>query len=864
MRIKSISSRVPYTREELFTEAIRGFEGRGLNQVSFPLGGIGTGTVSLSGRGELRDWEIFNRPNKGKQLPYTFAAIFVRSGSNVAKVLESRPPPPYTGSHGFSRTTAQGLPRLARAKFRGEYPYAFLEFGDEDLPVKVSLEAFNPLIPMNERDSGLPVAILRYRVRNSSKQKVDVTICMSLCNAIGYDGRSQVERNWDGFGHNVNQLVKEDGISGLRMTSSKYPEGHPMAGSMALATDWENITYAAGWRDHGWWGDIQRFWDDFSSDGRLSDLEVIGPTPDGETDIGSLGLVAEIEPNREVVLQFVIAWHFPIRLNEWNQEEPFKDKPIKNWYATQFADAWDVARYVLLNMERLDGETRLFHDALFKSSLPGIVLDAVSSQVSIMRTNTCFRADNGDLYGFEGCSPSIGCCPMNCTHVWNYEQALAHLFPSLERTMRKVDFLVNTEQDGKMAFRTRIPTSSHVPWTFHPAADGQMGCIMKLYREWLLSGDRRFLEELWPHAKRALEYAWKAWDEDQDGVMEGIQHNTYDIEFYGPNTMMGSLYLGALLAAQKMAEAIGDGDSAQKYGALYMRGEEKMDGELWNGEYYVQKYTDEKAEYQYGIGCLSDQLLGQWFAMVVNLGYVLPKDHVRRALKSIFRYNWRRNMFDHNNCQRIYAINEEGGLLVCTWPKGGRPAYPLVYCDEVWTGIEYQVASHMIYEGMIEEALTIVKAARDRYDGEKRNPWNEVECGDHYARAMSSWVLLLALSGFRYSSPEKSIAFSPRIAPQNFKCFFSTGNCWGVYSQRMRGYGQILKIEVLYGELELASLTATWSVGKTPRKLSCAAKKGRDRLNTKIEAKGLAVRIDLEKPTTIKRAEVLTLTLSRR
>ncbi|MEM2885694.1 MAG: GH116 family glycosyl hydrolase, partial [Thermoproteota archaeon] len=383
-----------------------------------------------------------------------------------------------------------------------------------------------------------------------------------------------------------------------------------------------------------------------------------------------------------------------------------------------------------------------FHDALFGSSLPGTVLDAVSSQMSIVRTNTCFRAENGDFFGFEGCGPSIGCCPMNCTHVWNYEQALAYLFPSLERTMRRVDFLVNTEPDGKMAFRTRVPTSAYVPWDFHPAADGQMGCILKLYREWLLCGDRGFLEELWPHAKRALEYAWTSWDADRDGVMEGVQHNTYDIEFHGPNTMTGTLYLGALLAASKIAEELGDGVSARNYLDVYSKGREKVERELWNGEYYVQKCVG-KEKFQYGSGCLSDQLLGQWFAKVVGLGYLLRKERVRKALGSIFRYNWKGDLLDHVNCQRVYAINEEAGLLVCTWPKGGRPKSPLVYADEVWTGIEYQVASHMIYEGMVEEALTMVKAARDRYDGEKRNPWNEVECGDHYARAMSSWALLL-------------------------------------------------------------------------------------------------------------------------
>jgi hypothetical protein len=328
--------------------------------------------------------------------------------------------------------------------------------------------------------------------------------------------------------------------------------------------------------------------------------------------------------------------------------------------------------------------------------------------------------------------------------------------------------------------------------------------------------------------------------------------------------MTGTLYLGALLAAQKMAEYLGDEESARRYGEVYARGREKADKALWNGEYYIQRCTDEKAKYQYGTGCLSDQLLGQWFAMVVGLGHLLPIGHVRKALASIFTYNWRRDMFDHNNCQRIYAINDEGGLLLCTWPRGGRPELPLVYGDEVWTGIEYQVAAHMIYEGMIDEALTIVKAARDRYDGARRNPWNEVECGDHYARAMSSWSLLLALSGFRYSAPERSIGFAPRVSPENFRCFFSAGSCWGTFSQKTSPGKQEYKIEVLYGEIDLSSLTVSLPIGKVPRKFVNIAISGGGKMETVLTPKGRAIRIDIGKPVKLRRGEAMAFTIGLR
>ncbi|MFQ6133550.1 MAG: GH116 family glycosyl hydrolase, partial [Armatimonadota bacterium] len=363
------------------------------------------------------------------------------------------------------------------------------------------------------------------------------------------------------------------------------------------------------------------------------------------------------------------------------------------------------------------------------------------------------------------------------------------------------------------------------PHTFKPAADGQMGCLLKLYREWQLSGDTEWLRSLWPQAKRALEFAWHHWDPDRDGVMTGEQHNTYDIEFWGPNPMMGALYLGALRAGAEIALALGDDESAATYQEVFEEGSAKLDAACWE---HVQRIpppdeitTDgiggmgdaaagaegvEGPKYQFGLGCLSDQLLGQWFCHVVGLGYVLPEDRVKQALQSVYRYNSRRDLSDHPNCQRIYALNDESGLLLCSWPRGGRPALPFPYSDEVWTGIEYQVAAHLIYEGFVEEGLDLVAAVRERHAGHNRNPWNEFECGHHYARAMSSWSLLLALSGYQYSAIEQSLAFAPRLSAEDFRCFFTTGSGWGLFSQRQTDGRMLAEIRLDYGELALRSV----------------------------------------------------------
>jgi hypothetical protein len=339
------------------------------------------------------------------------------------------------------------------------------------------------------------------------------------------------------------------------------------------------------------------------------------------------------------------------------------------------------------------------------------------------------------------------------------------------------------------------------------------------------------------------------WDADRDGVMEGEQHNTYYIEFYGSNTMMGTFYLAALLAASRMGAAVGDQEAARRYEELYRKGSKNLDGTCWDGEFYIQKYDEAKhTKYQYGRGCLSDQLLGQWFAAVVGLDHVLPPERVRQTLRSIYRYNFKRGFASFANPQRIYALGDEKGLLLCSWPKGGRPAIPFVYSDEVWTGIEYQVAAHLIYEGMVDEGLAIVKGVRDRYDGLRRNPWNEIECGNHYARAMASWSLVLALSGYRYSAPERRLRFAPLVNKNRFRCFYSTGNSWGVLARD----GGTASVEVLYGRLELAELVAPVVGGAR-----ATVTRGTQATKASTEVAGSELRVKLEPPVVLEAGDML-------
>jgi len=774
----------------------RVFEEPFLSEIAFPLGGIGTGTVSLGGRGQLRDWEIANHPAKGRTLDNTFFALWWpdEAGRGQACILEAGLRPPYRGWMGLSRAGMPGMPRFRSGRFLAAYPTARLHLTDPTLPVEATLEAFNPLIPMNDLDSGLPVAIFYWRLTNRTRRALPVTVLFSMLNLAGVDD----------FGQNLNVYDQNQTIRGIRMASAKHPPVSPRYGNLALVTTHEDVTYQTRWARGVWYDDQSLFWNDFLDDGRLERPFEEGPSPNGRTDTACLGLRGRLAPKGSATFPFLLAWYFPNRENRWNGEEQVRGKIIRNFYATRFDDAWDVANYVAHHLERLESETRRFQRALAGSTLPGAVIDAATSQISTLRSNTSFRDEAGRFFGFEGTTTNVGCCPLNCTHVWNYEQTLAFLFPALERTMREVDFGHNTLPEGNMAFRTLIPLGDYHWRPDLPAADGQMGTIVKLYREWKLSGDEEWLRRLWPQARRALEYAWKTWDADQDGLMEGVQHNTYDIEFHGPNPMMTVIYLCALAAGEEMATAVGETEAAARYRRCHESGRRRLDAELWNGEYYIQKPPPgEAVKYQFGEGCLSDQMLGQWMAHVVGLGHLIEPERARSAVGAVFRHNWKPRLDRHYNPQRIFALGDEAGLLLCSWPRGSRPALPFVYSDEVWPGIEYQVAAHLIYEGWVEEGLRIVEGVRARHDGERRNPWSEVECGEHYARSMASWSLLHALSGFQWDARRGMLEFSPVWSPDRFRCFWSGAAAWGEYHQRLGRNRLRARLEVLWGELTL-------------------------------------------------------------
>ena len=782
----------------------RTFTGRQLAMIAFPLGGVAAGSLSLGGRGQLRDWEIFNRPDKGNNLSYALPSIWAQVGDAkpVAHVLEARYQPPYEGQDGLGSQNAPGLSRLAGASFIGEFPQARIDFVDDALPVRVSLEAFSPFIPHHPDDSGLPVAILRYRVTNPHAQAAKVGIAWSIDNPVGKGDKRE------------NEFRNGSKLSGISMTNPALSADDVLKGSFALAVLNQrngSLTHLKGWPAGRWWNSPLLFWDDFSADGEL------GPEANKTNGVGALCLKRTLAPHESADYEFLLAWHFPNRTPArcgWHAPKGEENTVIGNWYCTKFSDTWAAAEYTAENLPRLEEKTKLFVNAMRDSTVPPVVIEAAMANLSTLRATTSFRTADGEFHGFEGVDDKLGCCFGNCTHVWNYETSTAHVFPSFARSLRKASFGFSQDEQGAMHFRQVLPDGKER--SGFAAADGQMGQILHAYLDYSLSGDKEWLIAIWPRVKKAIEFAWipGGWDANRDGVMEGVQHNTYDVEFYGPNPLCGVYYLAALRACEEMARAVGEAEFAAECHRLFENGSQWIDANLFNGEYYEQQIKSfrrdqianslrsdmgaddpEHPEYQLGKGCLVDQLLGQSLADVCGLGPLLKPENIRRTLQSIYKYNFKKSFAQHDNVQRTFVLNDEAALVVCDYGKTTRPRIPFPYFAEVFTGLEYATAAHMLFEGMTAEGLECIGATRRRYDGERRNPWDEAECGHHYARAMAAWSGIVALSGFRYNAGKLSI--NPPTKAAEFRSFWATGTGWGVFTKRTSK----TEIKVLSGHL---------------------------------------------------------------
>lgn len=801
------------------------YSGEARRCVALPLGGIGTGHVALCGDGALRQWQLHHRPNHEGFVPESFFALRVAGIEpplDVRRVLQSPPVAPsdepapnvtdHLLPHDVDPPTAY-WPSVRSTTFEGAYPFGRLTYEDPTLPVEVSLEAFTPFVPLDEEASALPLASFTFTLVNPTAERVHGWLLGTLQNAVGWDGVTPIRGDRCGlYGGNVNRLVTRPASTAIVMDNPGLADDDPLAGELAL---WTEAPCAAFPRFAGA-QDALRFvealkllrptidddWSDAAMRRACRDLppllrSPVGASTAGRTWNGALAAAFFLEPGATTTIEFVIAWRFPNRFVDFDQFGPERDYgPSRLWlgnaYAQRFGSTLDAIDHYVAEREHLHQQSKAWADAFAHSTLPDAAVDTLLAQASLIRSATNFRAADGRFFGFEGSlgestlnwNGSVGgSCPLNCTHVWNYEQALARLFPVLERSMRETELEISQAPEGYVPHRVIAPVwlpqlhDQRIGGPDKPALDGMLGSILKCYREVRQGAGLEWLEALWPRVQRLFAHVDSTWNAAGDGLLVGEQPVTYDIALHGPNMFVGGLWLAALRALEEMAKLV-EPELAPRYAALFAAASERYDSLLFNGEYYAQLASD--AEHEFGDGCLSDQLLGQWWAHQLELGYILPPDRVRSVLQAIVHHNFRRGFRDFEHGYRVFADQDDAGLLVCTWPKGGRPEVPVRYCDEVWTGVEYQVAAHCFMEGLDAEGLDLLQALRARYDGTRRNPYNEIECGDHYVRAMAGWSVLEALTGFRYDATSKRITLVEE--PGRFP--FVVGSGWGVVDVR--------------------------------------------------------------------------------
>lgn len=778
------------------------YSGDSLNRVAFPIGGIGAGMFCLEGTGAISHMSVRHHMDFFNEPP-VFAAVCVKGKQNVARVLEGPVPGwKYFGGVNTGRGSkgrSYGFPRFAEASFTARFPFGAIDLADDDIPLNVKVTGWSPFIPGDPDSACLPVGAIEYHFSNPTRKTVDAIFSFNTQNFMSILPRSGTV------------LPIKNGFVLDQRGTKEEPHNE---GSFAVFTDDKDTVVDHCWFRGSWRDSVTLVWRNIEEA-----LLMDNPPMKGYSPGASLFVPFKLRAGQEKTLRLKFAWYVPktgMRLGA----DPAKPTECgKNcggedcsdpgdyvpWYVGRFSDIKDVAKYWSGHYDELRKKSELFSKTFYDTTLPDEVVEAVAANLTILKSPTVLRQADGRLWGFEGCNDETGCCIGSCTHVWNYAQAVPHLFPSLERSLRETEYSISQDKRGHQTFRAPLPIR-HPAHTRHAASDGQLGGIMKVYREWRISGDTAWLRKLWPKVKQSMSYCIETWDPRHHGLLEEPHHNTYDIEFWGPDGMCTSFYLGALTAAVEMGAALKDDTSLYKN--LLREGAANLEKQLYNGEFFYQRIetdgldaefkplntaangkgykqvidhvNEQGPKYQYGTGCISDGVLGFWIAHMCGLdGNIVDQKKIRSNLKAIHKYNLKRDLSDHANPQRpAYAIGSEGGLLLCTWPNGGELAIPFVYSDEVWTGIEYQVASHLMLEGMVDEGLEIVRVCRDRYDGERRNPFNEYECGHWYARALASYGLLQALTGVRYDAVDKTLHIDSQVG-RNFRSFLSTEKGFG-------------------------------------------------------------------------------------
>ncbi|MFM7181419.1 MAG: GH116 family glycosyl-hydrolase [Verrucomicrobiales bacterium] len=824
------------------------YQDQNLTGIDFPIGAVGGSVIRMNGKAERRWWQIFHnyeqRQGSGV-VPNSFFAIRTKSGDATrVRALQ---------------TSAVGpFPAMQSLTFSGEFPFGWYAFQDKEIPVKVTLEAYNPLIPMDLKNSAIPCAIFRIKVSNPTAAPIEVGLLATQQNAVGFSGYDTIggenQRQNPDYGKNRNEVTVGKERTGIALTGPK--------GSMHLSAHTEGTTATASWQD------MASLFADYEADGKLTGPAIAeSPAPQTTVD-AALATNFRLEPGAERFVTFVLSWHFP--------GGTFGRADIPQWYfvdgGNQYENWWanaaEVDAYVAEKFDYLDSTTRLYHQTLYSSKIPRYALDRMSANLSVLKSPTSFWTKAGYFGIWESTSDKqewFG----NCKHVIHYGQGHARLFPELGRLLRDIDL------------RSQLPEGllSDRDGGKNDAIDGHFGTILGVYREHLLSTNTDYLKTAWPRTRKAMDYAIDRLDRDRDGMLSGSYHNTLDCNSSGTSPWIGSLYIAALKASGNMADLMGETEAANGYRELAATAIRNQNEQLWNNQlgYYVERPENLPGTRIMGDAVGIDMLLGQWWANQLGLGQLYPADRTRAGLAKIFTTN---RITDPGKGYppryRDFLGTGDTGWQMFVHP-GRVPDNTIHYFCEVMSGFEYAAAATMIQYGLTAEGMEMVKEISKRYDGRHRgrgevtlasnatvdgsgSPFGEDECGKYYARAMSSWSVLLALQGFSFDGPQQRIGFQPVWQPEDHASFFSAANGWGLFTQNRSDGKQESAIHLKFGTLDLKSITLGIPEGMRSANARITLD-GKELPHKPLTHKGSTIEINLEQPITIKAGSSLALEL---
>jgi uncharacterized protein (DUF608 family) len=763
-----------------------------------PVGGINTGTVYLGGDGRLWLWDIFNSQQEGidpKSVDWgteLHVGKKVRSRDGSAYVQPARDIRPM--EQGFAFKIQVGKQTYLKKMiaddwdeivFEATYPMASIRYISKELPLEITANVYSPFIPLDEKSSGLPCTIYSFSIKNNSQMPVSVSILGWLENKVSIRsaGSKDIRRN------EVLAEGKLKTVQGsINLNGSLLQLQDPDFGTLGIASlggDSKAIT------------DLQ-FPITLASFAQQNE-KFTEKTIDQQL-IAAVRAVYQIKPGATIEAHFSIAWHFAnLKLNQAIQDKG-------RYYANWFSSASEVLTYVHQNFSSLSNTSKLWKNTWFDSSLPWWFLERTFSNISTLATTTAHRFRSGRFYAWEG----VGCCEGTCTHVWQYAQAVGRIFPGIERdTRQRIDLGLSLQPDGMIWYRGEVVKTA--------AIDGQAGTILRIYREHQMSVDKKFLNKNWDKIKLATEWVIRQ-DKNQDGMEDTPIENTLDAVWDGEIAWLVGLCIAAVKAAGAMAAEMKDSEFEKICNEYVIKGSRNMEEKLFNGEYFIHRPDEIKGREKLGSynTCHIDQVYGQSWSHQVALGRIIDKEKTLKALQSLWKYNFTPDVgpyIKERTGGRPYALAGEGGLVMNTNPKnetrpyGDNITWQLGYFHECMSGFEHQVASHMMAEGMTDEAMVITRMIHDRYHAAKRNPFNEIECSDHYARAMASYGTFITACGFEYHGPNGHMAFNPKLNPEKFKAPFTSAAAWGCYEQERGSQKLQASLLVQYGELSLNSFS---------------------------------------------------------